>query len=124
MSNPKISFQDIQQGDTIRVEWAFEDAQLTRVGTASQRRTGDWYTGMGAQLTQEFRDAVYYLLDRPVPPLPTEPGTIIISEQPVEQGPIPLILRKESWWYLNGESFYHANSVQQRPWKLAKVVEA
>jgi hypothetical protein len=66
-----------------------------------------------------------YLIDRPLPPLPTEDGTIILAAMPVEEGEtIPLILRNGKWWYLDGSSFYHANAVRNHEWTMAKVVEA
>lgn len=123
MSTTKIEFRDIQKGDVIRAEWTFQDIQLTRVGKADAVRNADWYTKLGAQLTQEYRDAVYYLLNRQVSPLPTEPGTIILAYMPQEK--VQLILRPNGIWdYLNGDSFYTAYAVSQRPWKLLKLVDA
>lgn len=122
MSNPKIRFQDIQPGDTIRAEWTFQDIQLTRVGKAYGLKNSDWYTELGTQLTQEIREADYYLLDRPKPPLPTESGTIIIAEMPIET--VALVRRDDNWWSLDGEGFYATKAVAQRPWKIAKVIEA
>lgn len=58
-------------------------------------------------------------------PLPTEPGSLIISNMPLEDGPCPLVLRDDgNWWYMNYESYYLASSVAQRPWKPAEIVVA
>lgn len=124
-----IEFDDIQAGDIIRVTYSASGVLVEHTGTVEAVNTlaGIAYTKESGHLWNSGWDTtkpVFKLIDRPKPPLPTEPGTVVLSWQPVELGEVPLILRDGKWWYLNGESCYHVSSVQDRPWKLAKVVEA
>lgn len=125
MSTP-IKFEDIRKGDTIRTTHTNCGVVSVKTGVVADLGRDVWWTAEGGGVASPYwsGEPTFELIDRPKPPLPTEDGTVIISNQPVELGPIPLVLQDGKWWYLNGESFYHANSVGNRPWKLAKVVEA
>jgi hypothetical protein len=122
-SQPKISFQEIQKGDAIRAEWTFQDIQITRVGRAHMLRSGDWYTEQNTKLSLEDRDAVYYLLDRPKPKLPTVLGAVIFSQMSRVGGPpIAFMLGASGWHRLPTGEVWDAQYIKN--WKLAKVVEA
>lgn len=79
-TNTPISFDEIRAGDTIRVEHAVQDLQISNTGTATRRDpfTDDWLTASGLVLTYHKRHIQkYFLLDRPKPKLPTEKGSVI-----------------------------------------------
>jgi len=120
----EIKFEDIQVGDVLRVVAVYEGVSTQRSGTVAKRSDYGVSTVEGGQLYYcgWAGKPTFYLIDRPKPPLPTEPGTIIIAEMPNET--VTLILQTDKWFSLDGEGYYSAEAVQKRPWKLAKLVEA
>jgi hypothetical protein len=123
MSDP-IKLTDIQAGDTIRVEWEYDDLQLTRTATVHTFRHGDWRTTGGQLVTVTGRDQCMYLIDRPKPKLPTEAGSLVFARI-IEGTQDTLALRADGWWVSLGTGrFFKASEVAAHPWKLAKVVGA
>lgn len=123
MSTP-IKFEDIREGDTIKTLLQMDDVFIERSGKVSHCTNTSIRTEGNGYLWHEGWEGkpAFELLDRPKPQLPTKPGTIILAETTLEK--IHLILRDGNWWYLDGSSFYHVNSIRNRPWKLLKLVDA
>lgn len=125
---PTINDKDIRKGDTIRIEWDYMGVRCTNEGVAHHYDRGQWHTVDGGLLGAGWYIGVtnirIMLVSRPKPALPTQEGTVIIAEQPVEDEPVALVLRDGKWWYLDGSSYYHPTAVFNHPWRLAKVIEA
>lgn len=73
-----IKFEEIQAGDLIRVEDTDSDLTRSRTGIAmkSDMHGDRWATASGAIIVTCYGEGPIYLLSRPMPPLPTEPGTV------------------------------------------------
>jgi hypothetical protein len=120
-----IALADIHPGDIIK-------ATVVSDGVLMERSGKVWSAGSDGLRTEEdgwlynrgyAGKYVFDLIDRPKQTLPTEIGSLIIAEMPIETIPLRLGLDGQ-WWYLSSDSYYHANSVKNRPWKLAKLVDA
>lgn len=81
-----IALSEVRAGDRVRVEWSHEDGDRTFATTgtfASIDEDGDPLTAAGAVIgpnyLYQYTDAMVTLLDRPAPPLPTEPGSVIVD---------------------------------------------
>lgn len=77
-----ITLDEIQAGDRIRVEWERDGVITTKEGVAHHLSdTGcliAWYSEEAGRLTWPHSwPQTITLLDRPMPPLPTEMGSII-----------------------------------------------
>ena len=74
-----ISFDQIQEGDTLRVRKDYEQKGITfsrdAEGIASFQSEGGWFTEERGQLVTHTA-TVIYLMHRPKPPLPTTAGTV------------------------------------------------
>ncbi|ROR94034.1 hypothetical protein EDD28_3464 [Salana multivorans] len=78
-------------GDTVRVEWTEDDVTPSRTGVVagidgdgtlrspSCRAIGPYTLRQLAGRTVVRADLIVYLLDRPAPTLPTEPGSMIVD---------------------------------------------
>jgi hypothetical protein len=78
MKERKIEFKDIRVGDTIRFEWDLLDAHDTRTGVVAKVDEERATTAQGATLAHtDWKGHTYFLVDRPKPKLPTEPGALI-----------------------------------------------
>lgn len=72
MEYPEIKFDQIRKGDTIQQK----HLGLTITGVAHSKSGGCayWLTEEGGAIAETGE--THYLIDRPTPPLPTEPGTV------------------------------------------------
>lgn len=80
MTNTEITHDQIQKGDTIRVEFAHQDITTTVVGVAHHLDFyRDWVTAKGQDLTYQRRTVAekYFLLERPTRELPKDKGSVI-----------------------------------------------
>lgn len=118
-----IKFEDIREGDRIRV--TFDDDDITLTGVASELSAVWWYTPKGRFLAASETVAVITLLDRPKPELPTEPGSIIIAtEVRGVKGRWELYLRSERNWIavdgIDGYRYHDPKHITE--WEPAKIV--
>lgn len=65
--NQKIDPKDIRKGDSIRQEWLDIDGKP---------RASEWVIGGDPAYLSDHSSYTYYLLERPVPPIPSLPTTI------------------------------------------------
>jgi hypothetical protein len=63
----KIEPKDIRKGDSIRQEW---------LDTDGKPRASEWVVASDDAYLSDHSTYAYYLLNRPVPPMPTLPTTI------------------------------------------------
>lgn len=66
-----ISFEEVQQGDKLRVTHTLQDAESTYVGVAHYKANNhikDWRTKGGVWLCMDENNAVIELLERPKSP--------------------------------------------------------
>lgn len=74
-----MKFEDIRQGDRIRVRWVSRDASYTIEGVAAQEHAGSWKTPDGEYLVfrESLAESIIELVERPAPQEPEGLGKII-----------------------------------------------
>lgn len=74
-----MKFEDIRQGDRIRVRWVSRDASYTIEGVAAQEHAGSWKTPDGEYLVfrESLAESIIELVERPSPQEPEGLGKII-----------------------------------------------
>lgn len=74
-----MKFEDIRQGDRIRVRWVHLDASHTIEGVAAQEHAGSWKTPNGEYLVfrESPTESIIELVERPAPQEPEGLGKII-----------------------------------------------
>ena len=113
-----ISFDQIQEGDTLRVRKDYEQKGITfsrdAEGIASFQSEGGWFTEERGQLVPHTA-TVIYLMHRPKPPLPTTPGTIFrATEVRGEQCDTIIMVREPAEEY--GPGYCSAHWVKGTCW--------
>lgn len=75
----QISYEDIRQGDRIRVRWVHLDASHTIEGVAAREHAGSWKTPNGEYLVfrASLAESIIELVERPSPQEPEGLGKII-----------------------------------------------
>ncbi len=89
-----IGTEDIRKGDLIRRE-----RDNPPMG---QAQAVEYVAGADQDPYIFDTNAFYYLLDRPKPPLPTEPGWYDSTMFSIEDGCKPYLLTEMGEWYLDG----------------------
>lgn len=122
---PEIKFEDIRKGDTIRSTYNFEDMKIARTGVVGRiDDAGNWVNRAGAVIAYAPKDvkSTIYLLDRPKPALPTEPGSVLLEatlEGGVEVG-LMFLTGHKKWCYVGGS----ADPERIISFTVGKIVEA
>lgn len=125
----KVGIEEVRKGDLIRVHTKSGGTSTTVEGVAHYRgSSGGWSTeDWGALIYNDKDDQRIYLLERPAPQLPTEPGSVIIATK--VRGAVgewvALYDAGGNYWttqgVAGGATVHVADQITE--WRPAKVVE-
>lgn len=124
MNKQIIKQEDMRAGDTIRVEWVHKGAALTHTATLHHdEELSERVKAAAFRLPLETTGANIYLVNRPMQPLPTEQGSVILVTETSSNIRLPFYaaLNHDGLWLSipNGQRL-HSSRIAD--WKEAKLV--
>jgi hypothetical protein len=121
----KIASEDVRKGDTIRATFMANGLVATREGVAHGKSpSGVITTVEGGYIGCETSNL--YLVDRPKPVLPTEPGSVIIATKVRDlTGEWAMALVGKNWYSAGRVCGLYAHTPERiQEWIPAKIVPA